>query len=368
MAREHVGQTREEVTRAWLDIEHAPRERRILSRPHEARRRRLASSRCRRAWSLPALRSELFLEAALRRRADDPTAFDRDTLVAEFAERHAMPPDALEAALFADLRGAHRLVTSAPLAPEALVERYREAQVQAVLLRAVRVVAEVRCASPDAYRELFRKLKFRRLLHRTTPLEDGGYRIEIDGPFSLFQGVAKYGLELALTLPALEACSSLELEGDGALVRAEPRAHLSSSRRREARGIVGHRRCGPKSSSSSRRFARSASGWSASAADRIFDLPGLGVCVPDLRLVRERDQAEAFVEVLGYWSRASVWKRVELAEHGLGAKILFAVSSRLRVSEEVLDESDSAALYVYKGKINPQALLRKSRSSSACVE
>jgi predicted nuclease of restriction endonuclease-like RecB superfamily len=78
-----------------------------------------------------------------------------------------------------------------------------------------------------------------------------------------------------------------------------------------------------------------------------------------LRLLRTRDRAEAYVEVLGYWSRASVWKRVELAERGLGAKILFAVSSRLRVSEEVLDESDSAALYVYKGKMNPQALVRK---------
>jgi hypothetical protein len=39
--------------------------------------------------------------------------------------------------------------------------------------------------------------------------------------------------------------------------------------------------------------------------------------------------------------------------------LLFVVSSRLRVSEEVLDESDTAALYVYKGKINPQAVLRK---------
>ncbi|HVR19628.1 MAG TPA: DUF790 family protein [Polyangiaceae bacterium] len=357
VAREHVGQAREEVTRAWLDIEHAPRERRILSGLMK-----LVEDGS--EFEMPegvdpaALRGELFLEAALRRRADDPTAFDRDTLVAEFAERHAMPPDALEAALFADLRGAHRLVKSAPLAPEALVDRYREAQVQAVLLRAVRVVAEVRCASPDAYRELFRKLKFRRLLHRTTALEGGGYRIEIDGPFSLFQGVAKYGLELALTLPALEACSSLELT---ATVRWSDRS----------RALTFHHRGGAKHQGSPDIPLRSevvelveaigalGTGWSASAAERLFNLPGLGVCVPDLRLVRKRDQAEAFVEVLGYWSRASVWKRVELAEHGLGAKILFAVSSRLRVSEEVLDESDSAALYVYKGKINPQALLRK---------
>ncbi len=42
----------------------------------------------------------------------------------------------------------------------------------------------------------------------------GGYRIEIDGPYSLFESVTKYGLELALLLPALEACDSVQLVAD----------------------------------------------------------------------------------------------------------------------------------------------------------
>ena len=228
--------------------------------------------------------------------------------------------------------------------------------VQAVLLRAVRVTADVRCSSPDAYRELFRKLKFRRLLHRITPREDGGYRIAIDKPFSLFQNVAKYGLELALLLPALEACQALELEAE---VRWSERAKSLTFRHR---GGAKPREGAPELRTEVSELLdalRTLGGWEASPAERILDLPGMGVCVPDLRLRRRRDGAEVFVEVLGYWSRASVWKRVELAEKGLGAKILFAVSSRLRVSEEVLDESDAAALYVYKGKMNPQAVLRK---------
>jgi predicted nuclease of restriction endonuclease-like RecB superfamily len=358
IAREHVGRTRDDVVRAWLDIECAPRERRLLSGLMKLTED--ASE-----FEMPegvdpqALRSELFLEAAARRRSDEPNAFDRAALVAEVAARQGMTPEALEAALFADLRGAHRLVRSSLPSPEALVDRYREAQVQAVLLRAVRVTADVRCASPDAYRELFRKLKFRRLLHRIEPLEGGGYRIAIDGPFSLFQGVAKYGLELALMLPALEACSSLELEaevrwsersralkfryrrgGTGASGEPSPRMRTEVVELVEAIGALG-------------------SAWEAAPAERIFDLPGVGVCIPDL-VLRNRNRAEVFVEVLGYWSRASVWNRVELAERGLGQRILFCVSSRLRVSEEVLDDSDSAALYVYKGKMNPQAILRKA--------
>jgi hypothetical protein len=48
---------------------------------------------------------------------------------------------------------------------------------------------------------------------------------------------------------------------------------------------------------------------------------------------------------------------VELVEQGLGARIVFAVSSRLRVSEEALDGVDAASLYVYKGTISARALL-----------
>lgn len=358
IAREYVGKTRDEVVRAWLAIECAPRERRILSGLMK-----LVEDES--EFEMPEgndpaeLRSELFLEAARRRRSDDPDAFDRQALLAEMAERRAMTPEAVEAALFADLRGAHRLVRTASSKPEVLVERYREAQVQAVLLRAVRVVARVRCASPDAYRELFRKLKFRRLLHRITPEGEGSYRIEIDGPFSLFQGVAKYGLELALLLPALEACSSLELEAE---VRWSERGrsltfrHRGGAKPREQGDTLGMR---SEVVELVEGLQALGGGYHVEPAERIFDLPGIGVCVPDLRLTRASDGAPAFVEVLGYWSRASVWKRVELAERGLGAKILFAVSSRLRVSEEVLEDSDSAALYVYKGKMNPQAVLRK---------
>jgi predicted nuclease of restriction endonuclease-like RecB superfamily len=358
IAREYVGRAREDVVRAWLAIEHAPRERRILNGLMKLVEDG-SEFEMPEGVDPPALRSAIFLEAAARRRADEPHAFDRRALVEEIAARKGMTPEALEAALFADLRGAHRLVRSSPLGAEALVEEYRRAQVQAVLLRAVRVVADVRCASPDAYRELFRKLKFRRLLHRTTRLDDGGYRIEIDGPFSLFQGVAKYGLELALTLPALEACSSLELAAE---VRWSEKSRSLTFRHRGG-SVPRAGQAGSELRSEVVELAdalnAAGSGFRASPAERFFDLPGLGVCVPDLLLVRASDGAEIFVEVLGYWSRASVWKRVELAEHGLGAKILFAVSSRLRVSEEVLEDSDSAALYVYKGKINPQALLRK---------
>jgi uncharacterized protein len=78
--------------------------------------------------------------------------------------------------------------------------------------------------------------------------------------------------------------------------------------------------------------------------------------VPDLRF-EHPGGAAVFLEVMGYWSRDAVWRRVELVEKGMGAKVVFAVSSRLRVSEAVLEEHPSAALYVYKGSLSAKGVL-----------
>ena len=48
-------------------------------------------------------------------------------------------------------------------------------------------------------------------------------------------------------------------------------------------------------------------------------------------------------------------------ERGLAERILFAVSSRLRVSEELLEEGSLGALYVYKGAMRPRAVSRVER-------
>ena len=56
---------------------------------------------------------------------------------------------------------------------------------------------------------------------------------------------------------------------------------------------------------------------------------------------------------------------MDLAQQGLGEAIIFAASSRLRVSEALLDENESAALYVYKGKPSARALLRKLEGLTA---
>jgi predicted nuclease of restriction endonuclease-like RecB superfamily len=359
IAREKLGATRDELHAAWAEIEVSPKERRLMFGLSK-----LVEDSCEfealEGLEPAELRGDVFLRAAAARRIPG-AEFDRSAVLAAVAEARGTSVEAIEAALFSDLRGAHRLVACNAAAPVTLVEGYERAQVQAVLLRAVRVQADVRCANADAYRELFRKLKWRRLLFRAERLTDGGYRLEIDGPFSLFQSVTKYGLELSLTLPALEACDRLELSAD---IRWSDRGTPLKFRYECARPVKG------AGASSVRDDVRELSdairelgaGWVAEPCARIVDLPGVGVCVPDLLLRRTRDGREILLEVLGFWSRDSVWKRVELVEKGVGETLLFAVSAKLRVSEAVLDESEAAALYVFKGKPNASALLRRAEA------
>lgn len=363
VARERLGAAREELREAWRECEQAARERKLVQ--GLCKLIEDAAEFAEPEGEVPVeLRREVFLRAAAaaREAATESlrvSGFDRAAVLAAVAAERGTTVEAIEAALYADLRGAQPLLAVAPESAAALVERYEQASVQAVLLRAVRVTARIE-ASPSAARALFHKLKFHRLLHRIERVGEGSFQLTIDGPYSLFDAVTKYGLELGLVLPALEAAERLELEAEvrwGAARRAVTFQH--SVRRPRVAGAAEPPRLGVDAQELLEAFATLSTRWSAAPASVVLELPGVGVVVPDLVFSHPALDGPIYLEVLGYWSRAAVWRRVELVEAGLPERLLFAVSSRLRVSEEVLDGHDSAALYVFKGTMSARAVERK---------
>jgi predicted nuclease of restriction endonuclease-like RecB superfamily len=305
------------------------------------------------------LRAELFAAAAQERKqlaASD--SWQREAFLAREAARRELTPEALLRALYADLRAAQVLLGLDKPSPEQLVDGYDLAQKQAVLLRATQLVANVRCGDAYAYRELFRKLKFFRLLHSIEARADGGYRIVIDGPFNLFSASTKYGLSLALSLPALLACDEYSITAS--LRWGKERTPMTF--RIEGKGRSGRSEAAPlpdEVETLLSRFAALDSSWQAEAAADILEVPGVGLCVPDVRFLHRQTGELAYLEVLGYWSREAVFRRVDLVTRGLAARVLFAVSSRLRVSEEVLGDELPSRLYVYKGALSAKELLRR---------
>jgi predicted nuclease of restriction endonuclease-like RecB superfamily len=336
------------------------------------------------------LRSLVFSQASRARRAlHDGERFDRSTIILESARSLSLAPEVVEEGLFSDLRDEHALSAAPTFDASTLVERWELAQAQAVLLAAIRVTCIIHEASPGLLRAFFAQLKFHQLLFTAERIasndaaESPGWRIVIDGPFSLFESVTKYGLRLALMVPALRALErwSLEAELRWGKARSPLLFRLSSPKRARRAASPKKKKVAVATEPSSEPavtlhlsdearelcegIARLNESWQAQATTTVLEARGHGVCIPDLELLHAATGARVFVEILGYWSRDAVFRRVELAEKGLAHAIVFAASARLRVSEDVLEESNArASLYMYKGKMSPRAILDRARALS----
>jgi predicted nuclease of restriction endonuclease-like RecB superfamily len=356
VAQAHLGGPRGELEAALAAVDALPKDAKL-----KAGLVKLVLDRCEFEAAPPIppeqMRHELFSRAAAERR--EHGHLDRGKLVADVAAAHHLAPEELERALYADLKASHTLVAFDAIAPAALAEALVRGQAQAVLLRAERVAARIRCKSPGTLRAILRTLKFHRLLFTVIAGEDGAHVLGIDGPMSLFDAGTKYGPRLAMALPALESADELELEAN---VRwGKERQPLLFSHRHALAGGAKLEEAPLPDEVEALRAAldQGGSGLQVRRSKAVLNLPGVGVCVPDLEL--SQDGRVVYVEVLGFWSREAVWRRVELAEKGLGARVLFCVSSRLRVSEEVLPDELPAALYVYKGAMSARTVAERAR-------
>ena len=304
-----------------------------------------------------ALRADLFTRATAARRGGIGTpGFDRDRLLAESAAPHGITPEALLSALYADLPEAHRLRQAYLPSAERLLASYDLAQYQATLLRATSLAVKVSATSPDRYRSLFRTLKFHRLLYAIAPLAKGrGYTITLDGPMSLFEQTTKYGLKLALALPAIQACDTWSIEAD--LKWGKDRRPLRFLLSGDSDGTLEEPTLPDEIATLLGDLQRLESPWHAQTTSDLLEAKGVGLCVPDLCFTHKETGEAVYLELLGFWSRDAVWKRIELAKSGLPHKVIFAVAKHLRVGEAALPDDTGAALYVYPRTPNARAIL-----------
>jgi hypothetical protein len=378
VAREHHGRTRGELVAALDDVV-APEDNPGRNNERAARAaRKLVLDRCgfaaRDDLDPPTLRDAVFRAAAAARAALPPTSdppandaprFDRDAVLVDVARGLGLDVATLEAALWADLDDAH-LVDATALAGvtgASLLTAWEIAEVQALLLRARRVVVDVD-APPAQLRRLLRALKLHQLLFEVATAEDSlapdaagqqSVRLVIEGPMALFAASTRYGLKLALLLPHVVACRRYRLAAEVALRKGGAVEQFVLAGRGVDVGAVDDdlpplvrdllTELPP--------LLRDAlPGFVVRAAVDVLPVPGHGALVPDV-VVEHAEGARAFVEVLGFWSRDAVWRRVDQVTQGvLPAPTVFCVSDRLRVSEEALPDDPGGALVVFKGALS----------------
>jgi uncharacterized protein len=274
--------------------------------------------------------------ASLRHRE----AFRRDEILSTVAQELNIEPEAVATSLFADLRGENRLLSFNDMQAQWLIDRYNVGLAQAVLLRSVLVKVEVRNERPARYRQLFRKLKFHRLLYRVEGNMRDGYVVQIDGPLSLFSATTKYGLQVALFLPALLHCSDFRLDAELRWgPKRQPRSFLLESRD----GLVSHQAdtgtyAPVELTAFVERFRQVAPAWEITDCTDVIELGPEGVWVPDYRLVHTSTNTDVFVEVVGFWKRSSLERLTRLLPRYGPPRFVLAISDRLKVDEEVLQD------------------------------
>ncbi len=353
------GSSRDDVTAALATVASSPRDRAIVLGLEK-----LLLDRC--EFVAPegddpeALREAVFRLAAAERKALGPTQrFDRARVLERAAAELGLSRERIELQLFSDLRKNERLVSFRPTTAERLLDRYDVALAQALLLRAVRVEVTLIGEEPSRTRQLFRAARFHGLLHQVKPIERG-HLIQLDGPMSLFTSASRYGLALALFLPAVLRCRTFRLAAD--VLWGKERAPLRFELGPE-QGLVPHGRpvdgVAPELERLVGAFRELESDWDVEPCDAIVSVPGEAAVVPDLAFTNRSTGERVWLEAFGYWSRAAVWQRVETVRRGFPGKLILAVGKQLRVSEEVLDESEAAEIYVYRTSMQAKTILER---------
>ena len=293
-----------------------------------------------------SLREKVFTAAAEHRKAlrvagQARSPFRRDAVLEGVAQELGVTPEQVAGALFADLRDENRLLKfDEGLDAQRLVDRYNVSLAQSVLLRSVRVEAEVRNEKPARYRQLFRQLKFHRLLYRVEGSMKDGYTLHVDGPLSLFSATNKYGLQMALFLPALLLCRDFRLDAELRWgVKRETRTfHLEAND-----GLVSHYAdtgtyVPAELNAFVERFRQVAPAWEVGEATDVLELGREGVWVPDYKFVHKATGTDVYVEVVGFWKRSTLDRLLRLLpEHGPPRYVL-AISEKMKVDEEALGE------------------------------
>ncbi len=303
----------------------------------------------------PSLRDALYRKAAGIRSAGG--AVDADAITAAVAADKGLDVATFNAALYADLDEARLVDATAlrSLTAQSLLPVWEQAEQQALLLRATQVVIEVD-ARPAELRALLRTMKLFQLLFEIEPLKDGGARFIVDGPMSMFSQSLRYGQKLALLLPKVQACKVHRLRAEVQLKKGGSSAPFEIVGKRPVEGEVDNTDLSPLVqqllTELPEKLTGALSGSRVEVCSDVVAVPGVGACVPDLVVVEKKTKRRLYIEVLGFWSREAVFKRIALVTASTSAvPLLLCVSDRLRVSEAALD-SEHGALLTFKGALS----------------
>lgn len=304
------------------------------------------------------IRRALFLKA----RDAHPVSQDENLrlrVIEEAARELGCAPEAIREGLFADLPENQRLTHfERPTAP-ALLDLYNLAQAQALLYRCVEMRLNVEPQGAESYRELFGAIKAYRLIHTVKGNPRAGYEVRLDGPVSMFHRSQKYGVQMAVFLPALLLCKGwrmrAEIAPQGQSNRGKAFYELDS-RQQQLRShylntALSENFIAAKLLSA---WQKSESEWRIELSNEVIDL-GESAFIPDL-VLRHADGRKVYLEILGFWTPEHLQKRLDEFSHARVRNFIVAAWDDLRGSRDPLT------------RVPPHTIIFKTSLAPAAVE
>lgn len=298
------------------------------------------------------IRRALFLQA----RAFHPVTEEnvRAEVLTAAAHELGCAPDVLLSGLYADLPSNQKLIEFERLNEGELLDLYNLAQAQALLYRCLEMRLDVEPQGTENYRELFSAIKAYRLIHTIKGSPSRGYEIRLDGPVSMFHRSQKYGVQMAVFLPALLLCAGWRMSaeiaqkpGSGGIALFE----LSSDQTRLRSHYIG---TAARETTAQEKFTenwmRFESVWELEPSSEVIDL-GESAFIPDFSLTHPEGR-RVYLEILGFWTPQHLQERLKEFEHAGVENFILAAWDELRGSREPLSRVPPHTI-IFKSKLDP---------------
>jgi uncharacterized protein len=281
----------------------------------------------------------------------------RGEILREVALELGAEPDALLNSLYADLPENQKLTEFQPLAPEKLLDIYNLAQAQALLYHCVEMHLEIEPLAREDYRELFSAIKAYRLIHTIRGDSQTGYSLRLDGPVSMFHRSQKYGVQMAVFLPALLLCRGWEMRAEiasGKSGRENAFFELSSSQKRlQTDYLEGLSDENPVKERFAARWEKLETEWMLEPCREVIPL-GESAFIPDFVLKHPLGHI-FYLEVLGFWTPRHLDNRLKEFAHVRFRNFILAAWDELRGSREPLTRIPPHAI-IFKRSLDPVAV------------
>ena len=319
---------------------------------------KLLTDRCEFETSAPAEPSEIRRALFLKARSRHPVATEeaRAELVAEAARELSCDAGALADALYADLPENQRLTHFEHITPAELLDLYNVAQAQALLYRSVEMRLWLEAQAPEGFRELFGSIKAYRLIHTVKGNSTAGYEVRLDGPASIFQRSQKYGIQMAVFLPALLLCKGWRMRAE---IQAKQNRvvyfELTSEQtllRSHYPEITAYEN--PVTDKLAAAWARAGGAWGLEPSSEVIDL-GDSAFIPDFVLRHAETGARVFLEVLGFWTPEHLRERLLDFDHAGISNFILAAWDELRGTRDPVTNVPPNTI-VFKRSLDPAAV------------